>query len=815
MGKDAIGTDDAKKESVDDVYQALSTSRKGLSASEAKNRLSQYGYNELAEEKKNPILDFLQYFRGPIPYMIEAAVIISAVTQKWEDFAFILTLLLINAVVGFWQGRQAGNAIAMLKKRLAVKARVLRDGKWQEVASRELVPGDIVRVRMGDIIPADIKLVEGDYLSADESALTGESLPVDKHAGDVAYSGSIAKRGEMTGVVVTTGLKTFFGKTAELAEEAATVSHFQKAVLKIGDYLIVLAIGLVAITFLVAILRQESILSTLQFALVLIVAAIPAAMPAVLSITMAVGAMALTKYDTIVSKLVAIEEMAGVDILCSDKTGTITENKLTLSEIVPFGNATGDDVLRGALLASREEDRDPIDVAIIDSEQGRALKDTLDSYTVSTFKPFDPVVKRTEATVKDSESNEFKVAKGAPQMIRKLTGGDEGIGRKIDELSTGFAQKGYRMLGVARSDDGKTWTYVGVLGLYDPPRDDSAATIKTAEEMGLDVKMVTGDHVAIAKEIAKEVHLKTNITTADAFLKEHDTDAGEIVEKADGFAEVFPEHKYRIVSLLQSRGHIVGMTGDGVNDAPALKKADVGIAVAGATDAARSAASIVITKPGLSAIIEAIKESRRIFQRMVHYVIYRIAETIRVLFFVTSIIIAFNVFPITALLIVLLSLLNDLPIMTIAYDNVLYSKSPEKWKMREIITLATLMGFVGVIATIILFYLAYVTLGLSLAVVQSLIFLKLAAAGHLTLFVARTRGPFWSVRPAIPLLAAVILTQLTATLIVVYGIFIAPIGWYLAGIVWLYAIVEELVVMDWVKVHVYRLINHGEIRWAR
>ncbi len=815
MAKDAISTDDAKKTSVDDVYQALSTSRKGLSASEAQDRLRQYGYNELAEKKKNPFFEFLQYFRGPIPYMIEAAVIISAVTQKWEDFAFILALLLINAVVGFWQGRQAGNAIAMLKKRLAIQARVLRDGKWQEVASRELVPGDIVRVRMGDIIPADIKLVEGDYLSADESALTGESLPVDKHVADVAYSGSIAKRGEMTGVVVTTGLNTFFGKTAELAEEAATVSHFQKAVLKIGDYLIVLAIGLVAITFLIAIARQESILSTLQFALILIVAAIPAALPAVLSITMAVGAVALTKYDAIVSKLVAIEEMAGVDILCSDKTGTITENKLTLSEIVPFGDAAKDDVLLDALLASREEDEDPIDVAIIDSKQGQGLKDKLGSYTVGTFKPFDPVVKRTEAEVKDSEGNEFKVAKGAPQVIQKLAGGDEEIGKKIDDLSNTFAQKGYRMLGVARSDDGDAWTYVGVLGLYDPPRDDSAETIKTAEEMGLDVKMVTGDHVAIAREIAKEVHLKTNIATADAFLKEHDAEAAETVEKADGFAEVFPEHKYRIVSLLQSRGHIVGMTGDGVNDAPALKKADVGIAVAGATDAAKSAAAIVITKPGLSVIIEAIKESRRIFQRMVHYVIYRIAETIRVLFFVTSIIIIFNVFPITALLIVLLALLNDLPIMTIAYDNVLYSKSPEQWKMREIITLATLIGFVGVIATIVLFYLAYVTLGLDIAVVQSLIFLKLAVAGHLTIFVSRTRGPFWSIRPGNALLWSAIITKAIATVIVAVGIGVTPIGWYLAGVVWLYSIVEELVVMDWVKVRVYRLIDHGEIQWAR
>ncbi len=815
MERQTISTDKARDMAVDDLYQALSSQREGLTRSEAENRIQRFGPNEIPEKEESAVLKFFRYFWGPIPWMIEAAIVISAAIGRWEDFAIIFALLLVNAVVGFWQEYQAGNAIAMLKKRLALEARVLRDGRWQKAAARDLVPGDIVRVRNGDIVPADIKLVEGDFLSADESALTGESMPVEKHASDIAYSGSTIKQGEMTALVVATGQATFFGRTAQLAGEAMTASHFQKAVVRIGDYLIMLAIALVTIVFIVSLIRQESILETLQFALVLIVAAIPAALPAVLSITMAVGATALARREAIVSKLVAIEEMAGVDVLCSDKTGTITENRLTLAEVAPFEGFGKENVLLAALLASREEDQDPIDIAIIESKEARGIEERLSSYTVTGFKPFDPVVKRTEATVRGSDGREFSVAKGAPQVILALAGAGKDLTEAVDRLSEEFAKKGYRMLGVARSETPGAWTYAGVLGLHDPPRDDSAATIKTAAEMGLDVKMVTGDHVAIAREVAREVNLRTDIATADAFVKESDPKAAEIVEKAAGFAEVFPEHKYRIVSLLQSRGHIVGMTGDGVNDAPALKKADVGIAVAGATDAAKSAAAIVLTKPGLSVIIDAIKESRMIFQRMSHYVTYRIAETIRVLFFITLSILIFGFFPITALMIVLLALLNDIPIMTIAWDNVLYSRSPERWKMREILMLATLIGFVGVVSSFTMLAIAQGPLHLSLDVIRSLIFLKLAVAGHLTVFVARTRGPFWSVRPASALLGAVVITQSVATLITVYGFIITPIGWPLAIFVWVYALVWALVITDPIKVYIYRLIDRGSIPFVR
>ena len=815
MADQAISTDKARDMAIDDLYRALSSQAGGLAQSEAGSRIQKFGYNEIPEKEESSILKFFRYFWGPIPWMIEAAVIISAVIRHWEDFAVILALLLISAVVGFWQEHQAGNAIGMLKKRLALEARALRDGKWQKIAARELVPGDIVRVRNGDIIPADIKLVEGDLLSVDESALTGESMPVEKHTSDIAYSGSAVKQGEMTALVVVTGGATFFGKTARLTEEAMTVSHFQKAVVRLGDYLIALAIALVTVVFIVSIFRQESILDTLQFALVLIVAAIPAALPAVLSITMAVGATALAKKEAIVSKLVAIEEMAGVDVLCSDKTGTITENKLTLAEVAPFEGFKEDDVLLAATLASREEDQDPIDIAIIDSKEAQGLKDQIKAYTVTKFRPFDAVIKRTEATVRGSDGREFSVAKGAPQVILALAGGRKDLDEAIDRLSETFAKKGYRALGVARSDAPGTWAYVGVLGLHDPPRPDSASTIKTAEDMGLDVKMVTGDHVAIAREVAREVNLKTNIATADTFLGKHDDEAAEIVEKADGFAEVFPEHKYRIVSLLQSRGHAVGMTGDGVNDAPALKKADVGIAVAGATDAAKSAAAIVLTKPGLSVIIDAIKESRRIFQRMDHYVIYRIAETINVLFFIALAILIFGFFPVTALMIVLLALLNDIPIMTIAWDNVLYSRSPEEWEMRKTITLATLIGFVGVTASFLLLAIAQGLFHLDFGVMQSFIFLKLMVAGHLTIFVARTRGPFWSVRPGSALLWSTIGTKAIATLIVVYGLGVTPITWQLAVFVWIYSLIWEFIIMDQVKIYAYRLIDHTDIQFTR
>jgi H+-transporting ATPase len=816
MDRNVLDISEIKKLSVEDLFKKFSSSENGLSDSSVKMRIEEYGFNEISEKKVSPILKFLSYFWGPIPWMIEVAAILSAIINHWEDFGVIFVLLLLNAFVGFWQEYKADDAISLLKKKLALNARVFRDGKWIELAARDLVPGDVVRIRLGEIIPADIKLISGDYLSIDESALTGESLPVEKHKSDLAYSGSVIRQGEMNGLVVATGLNTFFGKTAKLVEEAKTISHFQKAVIKIGNYLIVLAAFMVAIIFMVSFYRHESFLDTLQFALVLTIAAIPVALPAVLSVTMAVGASLLAKKKAIVSRLVAIEEMAGMDILCSDKTGTITKNELTLADVRAFEGFTSDDVLLFALLASREEDKDPIDTAIIDKAKSiKTISEKFSSYQVKDFKPFDPVIKRSEVAITENNKS-FKITKGAPQVILALIEAADKektanlINKQIDE----FAAKGFRTLGTAKTNEQGKWEYVGLIPLFDPPRDDSAFTIKTAQDMDVNVKMITGDHTAIAKQIAQKVNLKNNIQEASAFLDKSDKEASNIIEKADGFAQVFPEHKYKIVDLLQEKQHIVGMTGDGVNDSPALKKADVGIAVAGATDAAKSAADIVLTLPGLSVIIDALKESRKIFQRMNSYAIYRIAETIRVLFFITLAIIVFNFYPVTAIMIVLLALFNDAPIMAIAYDNVKYSKEPERWDMRVVLSMATFLGLIGVISSFGIFYIGQEVLHLSIETVQSFIFLKLAIAGHLTIFLTRTRGPFWSIKPSGVLFWSAVITKILATFVALYGWFITPISLNLALLVWGYAL-AAFFITDFLKVIIYKLLDHKDIKFHK
>ncbi len=808
-----LSTEDAKKTPVDALLQRLSSSQNGLSSLEAKQRLQRDGYNEIPEQKKSPILKFLSSFWGPIPWMIEVAVILSAVVHHWDDFSIIVALLFVNATVGFWQEHKAENAIELLKKRLALKARALRDGVWHELPARELVPGDVIRVRLGDVVPADAKLMMGEYLLADESALTGESLPVEKHIDDVAYSSSVVRQGEMNGLVVGTGMNSFFGRTVKLVEEAVERSHFQKAVIKIGDYLIILAVTLVAIVFLAALFSGFNLLDTLVFALVLIVASIPVAMPAVLTVTMAVGALALARKEAIVSKLVSIEEMAGVDILCADKTGTITKNELSIVQIEPWGNFTERDVLINATLASREEDKDPIDNAIImKTKTLPKIKEALDRYRVTAFKPFDPVSKRTGAAIEDKDGNNFRVAKGASQVILTLAFNKEDIAAKVAEEVHVFAAKGYRSLGVARTDNHGRWQLAGILAISDPPREDSAETVRTAQSMGVNVKMVTGDHIAIAQEIAPQVNLGTKIMPASSFMDKHDIEAQRVVEDADGFAEVFPEHKYRIVELLQAKGHIVGMTGDGVNDAPALKKADAGIAVDGATDAAKSAADIVLTKPGLSVIIDAIKESRKIFQRMNNYAIYRIAETIRVLIFLTLAILIFNSYPISAVMLVLLALLNDIPIMMIAYDKATLSQKPVAWNMRKVMTLAIVLGVAGVFSSFLIFWIGREVFQLDALTLQTFVFLKLAVAGHMTIYLARTgENHFW-IRPlpAGALFWTTELTQVGATVVAVYGLFMNPIGWPLAIFIWGYALLF-FIVNDFIKVRFFKVTNHTGI----
>ena len=798
---------DLKSLSLDALEAKLGASLdKGLTQAEADKRLSQYGPNELAEKKVNPVLKFLSYFWGPIPWMIEAAAVLSAVVQHWTDFIIITVLLLANALVGFWEEYQAGNAIAALKAKLAPHARVLRDGTWADLAAKLLVPGDIVRLRLGDIIPADSRSLGPDPVEVDQAALTGESLPVSKKTGEDLYSGAIIRQGETDALVYATGAHTFFGETAALVEEAHTVSHFQRAVLKIGDYLIVIAIVLVTIIFAVALFRGDPIMTTLQFALVLTVAAIPVAMPAVLSVTMAVGARKLAEREAIVSRLASIEELAGVDVLCSDKTGTLTQNKLTLGDPVCVGKAARDELVLDGALASRAEDKDTIDMAVIAGVKDQA---ELKKYQIGHYQPFDPVHKRTEATVKAADGSEFKVTKGAVQVILALSKNAAQVKADVDKATDALAKRGYRALGVAKASGEGDWQFLGILPLYDPPRPSSKEMISTAESLGIDVKMITGDQLAIAKEIASQLGLGTNILDASMFgdTKAHQqAKLDQDIEMADGFAQVFPEHKFHIIDVLQKHGHIVGMTGDGVNDAPPLKKAVCGIAVSGATDAARAAAAIVLLTPGLTVIVDAVTEARKIFQRMNSYTIYRIAETIRVLLFMTLSIIVFNFYPVTAVMIVLLALLNDGAILSIAYDNVRTSPKPEAWNMRRVLGIATITGLAGVIASFGLFYLGERVMHLDRSVIQTLMYLNLSVAGHLNIFVTRTRGPFWSIMPAPILLIAVFGTQAVATLISVYGLLMPAIGWELALFVWGYAIFWFLI-NDRVKLLGYRILD--------
>jgi H+-transporting ATPase len=798
--------DDLKSLPLEEVEKKLGSSPDGLSQAEAQKRLTQYGPNEIEEKKTNPLLKFLTYFWGPIPWMIEAAVILSGIVRHWLDFFIILLLLCSNAVVAFWEEHQAGNAIAALKAKLAINAKVKRDGKWVTPKASELVPGDVIRLRLGDIVPADARLLAGDPVEMDQSALTGESLPATRKSGEAVFSGSIVRQGEIDAMVYATGEKTYFGKTAQLVQEAHTVSHFQRAVLKIGDYLIVLAVALVVLILTVALFRHDPILTTLEFALVLLVAAIPVAMPTVLSVTMAVGARLLAKKEAIVTRLSAIEELAGVDVLCSDKTGTLTQNKLTLGDPFSVNGIPADQVILWAALASRAEDKDTIDLAVIGGvKDDKALK----GYQVVHFQPFDPVHKRTEATVKAADGKQFFVAKGAPQVILEMSANAGEVKPAVEKGVNDFAARGFRSLGVARADEEGKWQFAGVLPLFDPPREQAKATIASARQMGVNVKMVTGDQIAIARETSRELGLGTNILDAGGLgdTKHHETaQSAEAIEKADGFAQVFPEHKFHIVDVLQQRGHIVGMTGDGVNDAPALKKADCGIAVSGATDAARAAAAIVLITSGLSVIIDAIKESRKIFQRMNSYAIYRIAETLRVLLFMTLSILVFNFYPVTAVMIVMLALLNDGAILSIAYDNVHYKDKPEAWNMRLVLGISTVLGVIGVVSAFGLFYLGERVFHLDRAHIQTLMYLKLSVAGHLTIFLTRTRGPFWSIRPARVLWAAVLGTQIVATLIAVYGLFMTPLGWGWAGFVWGYALAWALV-NDRVKLLAYRIFD--------
>ncbi|XP_028075224.1 ATPase 10, plasma membrane-type-like [Camellia sinensis] len=815
---------DLERLPLDEVFEQLKTSRAGLSSEDAEVRLQIFGQNKLEEKTENKFLKFLSFMWNPLSWVMEAAAIMAIALANgggegpdWQDFAGIICLLIINSTISFIEENNAGNAAAALMARLAPKTKVLRDGRWQEQDASVLVPGDIISIKLGDIIPADARLLEGDPLKIDQSALTGESLPVTKRTGDEVFSGSTCKQGEIEAVVIATGVHSFFGKAAHLVDSTESIGHFQKVLTAIGNFCICsIAVGMILEIIVMYPIQLRSYRDGINNLLVLLIGGIPIAMPTVLSVTLAIGSHRLSQQGAITKRMTAIEEMAGMDVLCSDKTGTLTLNRLTVDRnlIEVFNKDMDKDmIVLLAARASRLENQDAIDTAIVnmlaDPKEARA------NITEVHFLPFNPVDKRTAITYIDSDGNWYRASKGSPEQILNLSEEREEIAGKVHAIIDKFAERGLRSLGVAlqevpeRSKDGPggPWKFCGLLPLFDPPRHDSAETIRRALNLGVCVKMITGDQLAIAKETGRRLGMGTNMYPSSSLLGRNRDEnevlpVDELIEKADGFAGVFPEHKYEIVKILQEKKHVVGMTGDGVNDAPALKKADIGIAVADATDAARSASDIVLTEPGLSVIISAVLTSRAIFQRMKNYTIYAVSITIRIVlgFMLLALIWEYDFPPFMVLII---AILNDGTIMTISKDRVKPSPKPDSWKLNEIFATGVVIGTYLALITVLFYWVVGSTsffenhFGVeslsSTEKISSAMYLQVSIISQALIFVTRSHSWSFMERPGILLMCAFVVAQLVATLIAVYATIsfasISGIGWGWAGVIWLYSVI--------------------------
>ena len=765
----------------------------GLSSAEAQKRLEQFGPNAVAEERRSPLLALLKKFWDPVPWMLEAAVVLEVILGKKDEAIIIGALLLVNAILSFLQESRANQALALLKSRLAVRARVRRDGRWQQVAAEALVPGDVIHLRMGDLSPADVRLAEGQVL-LDQSALTGESLPVEAAAGAQSYAGAVVKRGEATGEVTATGANTYFGKTAELVRTAKTVSHLQTIIFTIVKYLVAVDAALVTALLVYALATGLALGDVIPFVLILLVASVPAALPATFTLATALGARELARSGVLVTRLSAIEEAAAMDVLASDKTGTITENRLALAGLQPIAPHSEAELLRAAALACDEATQDPIDLAIL--EAARAQSVLADPPQRLQFIPFDPATKRSEGVFRDAGRN-LRVVKGAVRAVCSLCARAPDLDADVDRM----AAKGYRILAVAAGPDGNL-DMLGLLALQDPPRADSKSLIDNLRGLGVRVVMVTGDDLATARAVAAEVGLGDRACPPEVLHGEGNTNLMD----CDVFARVFPEDKFHLVQALQRGGHVVGMTGDGVNDAPALKQAEVGIAVANATDVAKASASLVLTNPGLSDALAAVETSRRIYQRMLTYTLNKIIKTIEIAVFLSVGVMLTGTFIITPLLIVLLLFTNDFVTMSIATDQVSFSRLPDRWNIRTLVLTGGIMAGLILILSFSVFFMARAWLHLSLPQLQTLIFIMLVFSGQGTVYLVRERRHFWRSRPGHWLLLSSVADIVIVSLMASRGILMTAIApGLILGL--LVLVMAYLLAADYLKIRVFRALD--------
>lgn len=773
MDLKAHNTSEYEKFSIDKTLKALETSTDGLTESEASNRLRTFGYNEIIEKKKNPFLEFLLRYWGPMPWLLELAMAISFILRHYLEGIIIFVLLTVNSIIGHMHSRSSQKAVELLKNKLAIKAKVLRDGKWVVKEAKEIVPGDIIAVGLGDIVPADAKIMSGE-LSIDQSALTGESLPAEAHESDIIYSSSVVRRGEARCVVVNTGANTYFGKTAELVKIAKPKSHQEEVMMAIVRYMMYLGIAalVLVLTYGLVMRIQEHPVTVLTLAVIFLMGAVPVALPAVLTIVQAVGAMELAKRGALVTRLDSIEDAASIDVLCFDKTGTITQNKLSVAESIPFSGYKKEDVITIAALASQEEGMDIIDLAVIG--YAKSMRVDFNAYKQISYTPFNPSIRRTEAII-EVDTKRFKAVKGAAQIVISMCRGiDKEDMEKADKTTGEFSRKGYRTIAVARSegDDLDNLKLVGLLSLADPPRPDSKSMIEEARKLGIKPIMLTGDSMAIAKEIALQAGIGGNIIRMADIKGLTDDEQMKVVEKCDGFAEIYPEDKYKIVKLLQSRGHMVGMTGDGVNDAPALKQAEMGIAVSNATDVAKASASVVLTEPGISIIINAVTISRQTYQRMLTWVINKVTKVMEFVGLLTLSFFWLHDIVLSLLGMSLLVFANDFVTMSLATDNVKHTPNPNKWNVKNITLASLIPGILLVIEGLIVIFIGINYFHLEWERLRTLVMLNLIFNSQFRVMIVRERRHFWSSLPGRELLILSAATIIGFALLGIYGIFV-------------------------------------------